>query len=144
MVADRAFYETLLTSCREDWEKTRDPQALLTARDCALMHRQWPPTWLNDAIGAVLLMRRGKIHTQHYWAEAAHRMRWLHVKHFHDEGATWEDARAKASERLKGTTASGSEETMKKSYDWFQRKCRSQPASTALMDLPLTSASRAG
>jgi hypothetical protein len=143
-VADRAQYELLLASCREDWETTRDPQALMSARAWALMHRQWPPAWLNEAIDAALLMRRGKLHDEQYLAEAKHRLRWLHAKHIHDRGASWEDAWAEASDRLKATLARGSAETMKRSYSWFQRKRRAHPASAALMDQPPTLRPRQG
>lgn len=131
-VADRAHYEQLLASCREDWERTRDPQALVTAQSWAFMHRQWPPNWLLEAIGAVLCRRRGKEHAQHYQLDVQNRLRWMTVRRFHDDGATWERACEQAEAELKETAARGSAETMWKSYKKFKRKLEVSPAQRAL------------
>jgi hypothetical protein len=133
MVADRALYELLLASCREDWEKTGDPQTVATACCWVFMHRQLLPAWLNEAVGAASAQRRGKRHAQQYEIDAQHRIRWWWVKRTHDNGASWERAYKEAADTLRETAASGSPETMKKSYARFQQTLRANPARKALI-----------
>jgi hypothetical protein len=133
-VADRVSYKLVLASCREDWEKTRDPLALHTAQTWVLMHRQWEPNWLRDAIGVVLLQRRGKEHLQRYTADVQHRARWAWVRRYREAGLTWPEAREKAAERLAPTSASGSADTMKRSYEVFQRRLKTRSAEKAITD----------
>jgi hypothetical protein len=134
-MTDRVFYELMIACCREDWEKTRDPVALFTARVTAHMYRQWEPLWLRDAIDAGFLQRRSPKQQQRYAAYVEHRMRWTWVKRYHEIGGlTWPEAYEKAAERLASTSASGSADTMKKSYLIFQRRRRTRPAEKALSD----------
>jgi hypothetical protein len=134
MVADREFYRLMLAFCREDWDKTRDPQALHTARSLVLMHRQQEPNWLRDLVDAGYLRPRTPKQTKRYLDDFDHRARWQWVKRYVEAGSTWEEARAKASDRLAGTRAHGGEDTMKRSYELIERRRKVRLAEEALQD----------
>jgi hypothetical protein len=134
-VADRVCYRLMLDSCREDWEKTRDPQALLSADTWCAMHRQGRPFWLRDATGVVFLQQRGPGHLQRYKDDVNHRARWALVKRLkHVDKLSWENARAEASERLAGSDAHGEPPTMKYSYELIERRLKVRTAEKALSD----------
>jgi hypothetical protein len=134
MVADRAAFALLLAGFREDWEATRDPQALACALTWILGHRQLLPGWLVEATGAALMQRRGKEHEKRYMDDVACRTRWhtvVAVKHFY--GLSWEKAYARAAELLALTGARGSAGAIRKSYMKFQRELRVRPALKAML-----------
>jgi hypothetical protein len=139
MVSDRVWYERLLASIHEDWEATgENPQAVGSALAWVHMHRQLLPAWLSEAAQMALAQQRTRQQTQRYIADAQHRMRWHAVTavRVHVPGLIWDAVYERAADMLKPTGASGSPETMKKSYAKFQLELHGRPALKSLLGRP--------
>jgi hypothetical protein len=89
-----------------------------------LCHNRRLPEWLFKVFNELLIARVPK-------GEWRDRRRWQMVLEGRDEGLTWEDAYAYASERLAGSDAQGTPRTMKWSYQKLQQRSTRQQAKGA-------------
>jgi hypothetical protein len=81
------------------WLATGDPWAVAEAMTLTTLHRQAPPAWLDDAVWALAVKRRTKLHAKRARQAHVRFMRYLAVRDAHHlDGLSWEDARVRAAE----------------------------------------------
>jgi hypothetical protein len=103
----------LLFACRQQWELTQSPTALIEAFGWL---RPRLPSWLEIAIIRALSAGRSKAQRKAQFDNERHAMRYLEVKHLKRDETTWDQAYAQAAEALAKTSAAGEPETMAASY----------------------------
>ena len=132
-----------LEACRKAWDAGNRAAALDALDDCAQLGGP-PPPWLVEAARAVFVwaasQRQGPgqystakaraamdaIHYERWEAviELRGRRRELLMRWSDDRGMTWEKCYAAVAEMLEGTPAAGTEETIKRSYQYVQGTMR--------------------
>ena len=110
-----------LFACRQMWEQTQDPLALIEALGWVRRSGQSIPSWMEAALVTVLSAARSKAQSERHADDERHAFRWLYVRHFRAAGATWDEAYERTVEQLEGTWAEASFDTVKRSYAQVQR-----------------------
>jgi hypothetical protein len=109
---------------------------------CCRQFRQVPPEWLEEAVIQLVTEspRKMAARRHRHAMDMVHFERWDIVNELRErksslpQGKTWDRAYDAASEMLRGTTASGSAESIKRSYKRVARDMREgQPAGKYLV-----------
>jgi hypothetical protein len=113
----QASYDRKMRSCEAGWRATGDPWAVAETHTLTLLHRQVPPTWLDDAVWSLAVKRRTKRHAKRAQEAAIRLMRYEIVRDAHQiYGLSWEDSYERATEVLADTPAAAEPDTMRKVY----------------------------
>jgi hypothetical protein len=110
-----------LFACRQMWEQTEDPLALIEALGWV---RRSIPSWMEVALVKALHAARSKAQTEQHDDNERHAFRWMYVRHFKATGVSYEKAYELTVERLEGTWAEGSYDTVKRSYTIVQHAAK--------------------
>jgi hypothetical protein len=129
----RASYDRKLAACEAGWRDTQDPLAVSEAMIYVHSHRQPPPRWLTEAVAMLADDHRGRAHAKRALEAMADSWRYQAVRdakaerragNLQGRKVSWEQAYGRAADVLAGTPASGSADTMKRSYQKVVRDLR--------------------
>jgi hypothetical protein len=117
----RTDYEDAVATNQSEWNNTADPLALVEVLRRASLYQQPLPAWAEEAVIELITASRTANRARRHRESVLRQIRHATVCEFRANGATFEKAYEGAHERLRGTAAAGSVETMKADYARVER-----------------------
>jgi hypothetical protein len=104
------------------WRVSDDLRIIAGMIAMCRLRNEPPPAWVEKALFA---LADTSVDIKPYAEEARRLVRYVAVREAHDhEGLSWEDAKERASERLRGAPAEASAETMWRDYKLVRKALR--------------------
>ena len=109
--------DQFFAECKQQWEASRNADYRpLLAMWLVLQKLEPTPKWFGKAIEQLVLAKLPKY--------SVAEQRWLWVKSYKAEGASWRKAYERASERSRHSSKPGSPDTMRRDYMKIERARR--------------------